>query len=792
MKVLFSWLKSYLDNDISFAEFQKNVTRLGFGIDSVEKIGIETENVFTAQIIKIEKHPNADRLSLCEVSTGKDIYKVVCGAKNIYEGQKVPLALVGAKLPEGTLKKAKIRGIESNGMICSAIELGLKGYDSSGILELDKNVPLGLDLKKIFPQSDYIFELEITPNLGYCLSHFSLARELSIFYGYRLKEIQIPDYNSEGKKEVDIKIENSENCPRYCAFIVKNVKNKKTPDYIYERLKAIGLNPKGDILIDASNYVMFELGQPTHCFDLRNIEGGEVWVRQARDGEMIKTLDGQEQKLNSEVMIIADAKKPIAIAGVMGGFYSSINNDTSDILIESAIFKPSNVRKSSRILKLKSDSSFRFERGVDPQMQLKAAARIVQIIKEVNPEIEISQIEDNQSLKSKAVNIEINYDKINSILGTNLEKKEIDKCLLSLSPLYDGKIFPVPSYRYDLKNIWDISEEVARYIGYEVIESKTSMPVFKVEDNPLNEIIKYFLDNSKKYGFSEVCNYDLVSLKEIKNILYNESECLTLKNPLSLDFNYLRPSIIISLIKNLKYNLNRGRNSVLICEYGKVFKYKKEKIVEENNFAGIIYGNVRDEFWKGEKENFDFYHLKGIVSSLFSCYESFKFDKLGEYPPYFDKEVCLSLKIGDVLVGYCGLVNPIIVKNYDLKDENIFYFEIYIDSVLKFFNNDFYKRITKIKNISPFQQSWRDLSIIVDKKYNWGEIYSEIKDIPEILWIKLIDVYTGKNIGDNFKSFTIRFMFSSMSKTFTDNELNSFIERAFLKLQKKFNAKLRS
>lgn len=791
MKFSFSWIKEYLVEDISFEEFKNNITRLGFGIDLVEKNGVEAENVFSAQILKIEKHPNADKLSLCEVTTGKEIYKVVCGAKNIYEGQKVPLALVGAKLPEGVIKKAKIRGIESNGMICSAKELGLKGYDETGILELDKDIPLGIDIREIFQKTDYTFELEITPNLAYCLAHYPLARELAIFCGYKLKDIQIPEFKVSNK-EVEIKIENPENCPRYVGYVVKNIKNKKTPDYIYQRLKAIGLNPKGDVLIDASNYVMFELGQPTHCFDLNNISGKEINVRQAKDGEIIKTLDNSEQKLSEKILVIADKEKPVAIAGVIGGFYSSINPETKDILIESAIFNPSSVRRTSKLLNISTDSSYRFERGVDSSLQPLAAARIVQIIKELNPDIEITQTSDIYPAPKQNQVIEINYDKINSILGTSLEKEKIDKCLLAMNPSYDGKNFIVPSYRWDIKTIWDISEEVARFIGYDVIESKTSMPVMKVDEDPLYNVAKQLMEKFKAYGFSEVCNYDLVSLKEIKDVLFPVEKSIILKNPLSSDFAYLRPSLLIGLMKNLKYNLNRGQERIAIFEYGKIFFLENEKIIEVPRISGILYGRS-EYYWKNINEDYDFYKLKGILNNVLDGIVNFSFDREGEEKiDFFCEGGYLLIKAKNNKIGHFGILNTQISKNYDLKDNNIFYFDLFLDRIVDFYEKDFYKRIGKIKPVSQFQSSWRDISIVIDKKYSWKEVYDELKNIPDVLWIKLIDIYTGKNIPENMKSLTIRFMFSSMTRTFTDQELNSFIEKAFLKLKNKFNASLRT
>ncbi|GAB4032356.1 MAG: phenylalanine--tRNA ligase subunit beta [Elusimicrobiota bacterium] len=792
MKTLFSWLQEFNTGLVSFDELCRNLASLGFSIDGAEKTGFDGEKVFVAEILKIERHPNADRLSLCEVSTGDKIHKVVCGAKNIAVGQKVPFAVVGARLPEGILKKAKIRGVESEGMICSAGELGLTGYDDSGILVLDSKMVPGTDIREIFDRPDYVFELEITPNLGYCLSHYALARELSIFKNYGLKEPDIKITPARGEKAVSIEIENPSDCYRYFGLVVKNISQKATPAWMAERLRKIGINPKNDILIDASNYVMFELGQPTHCFDMRNLENSKVIVRRAASGEKIKTLDGEERELSPEIMVIADSRKPVAVAGVMGGYYSSIAPDTSDILIESAHFNPSAVRRSSRLLNLKSDSSFRFERNIDSELQEKAAYRIANLIMVQNPNAVLVQAEDVRPYRPQFQPIEAKAEKINSILGSSFSQQEIDKVFRALNPHYSSGLFTPPSYRADLRTVWDMAEEVARYMGYSSIKSETSMKVMSSREHPYHSALNAIRERLCSIGLSEVVNYDLISLKELRSIMFNEKDAVELKNPLSADFHYLRPSLISSLLKNLKYNLNRGAESVMIYENGKIFRLNEGKISEKSSTAGLMFGKLRDQYWRFGEEFLDFYHVKGAVAHLFRNAEKFELKPAKNPPHYFQAGICMEIYAFGYACGYVGAISCQTLSSLDIKESEVYAFEFDTDVFARAFDRDFYASIKKAVPVSQYQQSMRDLCVVVSKKYTWEEIKKETAGISDLLWVKLIDVYAGKNLPPDTRSLTLRFMFSSMEKTFTDKELNSKVEEIYNRLNKTFNASLRS
>lgn len=787
MKVIFSWLNEYIEEKLDFKTVCNQLSRIGFSVDDVVNLGVNAEGVIVGEILKIEKHPNADRLSLCEVNTGDKIHRVVCGAKNIAVGQKVPLATVGAKLPGGVLKKAKIRGLESEGMICSASELGLEGYDSSGIMVLDNDVEIGRDIREIFKE-DYVFELEITPNLAYCLSHYSLARELSVFFGYTLKEFKVNEYKGL-KNDFNIKIE-TDNCYKYLGVVVKNIKNKETPDYIKTRLKQLGLNPKNNLLVDVSNYVMYEIGQPNHIFDLNNIEGGEIIVRQAKKDEIIKTLDEKDYKLNEDIMVIADSKKPVAVAGVIGGYYSSVNNSTESILIEVANFNPAAVRKAAKYMNIKTDSSYRFERGIDYKIQELCAFRIIDIIKSQNDDIEIESFVVNEHQKINDRFVKIDYDKINRILGTSLSINKMEEVLKKFDPEFKSDELKVPSYRLDITNIWDVAEEVARYIGYDIIESKTTMSVMVSKDDPYYTLRNRLSQIISAFGFSEAYNYDLVSGKDIENTGLKLDEAVRVKNPLSKEFEYLKPSLVIGLLKNLAYNINRGLKSIKLYEFATVFNNKKP--YEKRVISGLMAGFVDEiEWWKERENKIDFFYLKTVVNYIMDNFDSMTLRKPENVPYFLIDNMTLDIYFRGNKIGFMGLVADGVLERFDIKEKDVYYFEFDMDKMIENMKFDFINTIRKAKPVSNYQYGIRDLSVVVDEKIEYEQLYNEIKKTPDLIDTRLIDVYKGKNIEEGKRSFTFRFVFSSTEKTFTDEELNSRMIDIYNRLNKKFSAKLR-
>ncbi len=795
MKIQHSWLMEFIGVPLEVDDLIGKLTRLGFNIEEVTRTGASFSGVVAGRILTIEKHPNADKLSLCDVNDGTAVIKVVCGAKNIAVGQKIAFAKVGAVLAEGVLKKAKIRGVESEGMICAAGELGLEGYDNSGILVLPESTPLGADVSTLFAKPDCVLEVEITPNLAYCLSHYALARELCAFYNLPFKKPVVPEV-AAAATVVPIKIDDPKLCRRYTGIVLENLTASKTPEWLASRLHAMGSNPKNNILIDVSNYVMFELGQPAHCFDLAKLAGPEIIVRPAVSGETLMSLDNQELKLDETMLVIADRDRPAALAGVIGGMPSAVSETTAAVLIESASFNPSAVRFSSKKSGVKTESSYRFERGTDPELTVYAARRMAQIIIETIPGAKVTQFTDNYPSKYHPKVIEVLPERVNAILGADISGKDIFACLKAIQPeLLDAKPwrFSVPSYRQDIDSIWDIAEEAARYIGYDVIPAKSNMPMMRAAAAPSYEVTAELKNRLAGLGFSEVYNYDFIALKDFRNCLLNEEEAVPLKNPLSADYQFMRTAMVAGVLKTLKYNLNRGRSSVSIFEVGNVFRKTEKGHFEETMCAGLMCGSFPEsEFWRGGTACADFYHLKGVMSAVFSGYGGFRFEHSKAPPPYFHPGAVLEMRLGNSRAGYLGLINPMTARNSDFKDNQICYFELPVAALVAAYKPEFWSRLTQIKPVSSFPNTWRDLSVVIEDKFEWGDIEREISKAPDLAAVKLIDVYKGKSIGENLKSITIRFTFSSMDKTLTDEETNTRIAAILLKLSMNFGAKIRS
>jgi phenylalanyl-tRNA synthetase beta chain len=541
---------------------------------------------------------------------------------------------------------------------------------------------------------------------------------------------------------------------------------------------------------------MYELGQPTHCFDLAKLAGPEIVVRPAKEGETLKSLDNQDLKLDGAMLVIADKEKPAALAGVIGGMNSAVSDATTAVLIESASFNPSAVRLSSRKAGVKTESSYRFERGTDPELTVFAARRMAQIIMEAAPGAKVTQVTDNYPSKYQPKVIEVSPERVNAILGADITEKDMFACLKAIQPeLKDGKPwqFSVPSYRQDIDSVWDIAEEAARYIGYDVIPARSDMPVMRASSAPSYAVAKELKNRLTCLGLSEVYNYDFLSLRDLRSCLLNEEDAVPLKNPLSTDFQFMRTSMAPGALKTLKFNLNRGRSSVSIFEIGNVFRKTDKGHLEETMCAGLMYGPFpSEEYWRGGSAMADFYHLKGVLNCVFSGYGGFRFEKAKDPPPYFHPGAVLEMKLGNSQAGYLGMLNPVAAQNGDFKDNQIYYFELPLKALTAAYKPEFWARLPQVKAVSAFPNTWRDLSVVIDDKFEWAEIEKEISRAPDLSAVKLIDVYKGKSIGENLKSITIRLTFSSMEKTLTDTEINAHISAVLAKLGLNFNAKLRS
>ena len=791
MKIVYSWLCEYLENPPAAEEIIAKLNRIGLKVESTEKTGPDFTGVIAAKIIAIDAHPNADKLHIVTVERGDGTQKLVCGAQNIAVGQTVPLATLGAKLPGGVLKKAKIRGVESEGMLCSCSELGVPG-DPSGILMLPTDTPLGTDVRTLYPKGELVMEVEILPNQGHVLSHYALARELSIFYGYGLKQIDCIETGNSGSGGIDVNIHAEDLCRRYTAISMQGCANAKTPDWMAERLSAIGVNPKGNILVDGSNYVMFEMGQPLHCFDADCLKEGKINVRRATAGEKFTALDKKEYALNADNLVIADAENPVAVAGVMGGLESAVSDKTSNIVIEAACFEPSSVRRTSKQLNLKSDSSYRFERGTDPEITMAAALRFAKLIKDAQPAAHITGAMDKYARPYKAQPVKVSTAALNRILGTKVSDDTVYNCLKAfqkdLPPGSGEWLFMPPSFRPDLVENCDIAEELARFIGYDAIPSESNMPMMKASVSP-----EFVIAGELRYaftviGFNEVYNHGFLSAKEAEVCGVKPEDCLQVINPLSSDLQYLRPSLVAGALRTLSFNINRDMDHAHIFEVGTV--YRKDGS-EEKRCGGLVYGQMYEGNWAAKPHDASFFALKGALQSFLSRKPGFRYEKPRQAPSYYEDGICLEMKMGKDTLGYMGQLSAAACKAMDVKASNVFYFEMSIKVLASMFKKEFWQEVHKMKPVSSFPNSWRDLSFTIDEQHEWGMIEKAFNGVKDLAEVRLIDVFKGKNVPAGQRSLTVRFIFSSMEKTLTDTEISERLKGVLEKLEKKFGAKLR-
>ena len=789
MKISYTWLKGFIDIKLTPQELAQKLVSLGIETSSVYQTGADFSNVITAQIKKIDKHPNADKLSLVEVNYGKGSATVVCGATNIREGQIIPFALVGAKLPGGILKKAKIRGVSSEGMLCSATELNMEG-SSEGILILDEKTPVGVDFASMQSKKDTVLELEITPNRGDLLSHFGIARELSIALNVPLKFPKIVPFEEQGEC-VPIKIHQEEGCPRYFGRIIKNITLTDSPDWLKDRLKTIGINPKNAI-VDITNYVLHELGQPLHAFDLKNIKGAQINVRCANEKEEFITLDNKKLRLDKNCLVIADKNNSVALAGIIGGVNSAVADDTKDILLESAFFNPPLISKTARKLNLHTDASHRFERGTDINMVNMASDRAVCLILEICGG-NATKCVDVYPKTFKPSAVSFNPDFANKLLGTEISKEDMTAVLSSIDDKLETKdkewIFHTCSHRHDLKTKWDLSEEIARFCGYDTIADKFLPITIPYAEKDIGEKV---IDGLKRsltgLGFFETKTYDFISDGNLQPFGFDLKKSVSIKNPISTDLNYLRPSLLPGLIKTFAFNENRSHSEHLFFEIGTAYYPDSDKPLEELRCAGMLCGKMPSKtFWKDAKSpDINFYHVKGMLSYVLEGYD-IEFATVKNVPCWLHPGMTAEIIYQNKAIGFIGKLNPKILKHFDLKNQNLWAFDFSVSKLKP-------KKSPVVKSVSAFPPAWRDISVVADVSKDYGTIYGVIKKAngKELVDIDLIDIYEGENLGKNKRSLTFRLTFSSPDKTFTDDDIDGYVRNTVNALKQKLDISLRS
>ena len=798
MKFTFSWLKDHLDTKLSVYEIADILVNIGLEVESINDRSKELELFSVAYVKKAEKHPNADRLKVCTVETLKGDFQVVCGAPNAKSGMKGIFAPEGSYIP-GTkinLKKTKIRGIDSSGMLLSEKELGISN-DHEGIIEVDKSYKIGEPFVKIFGLDDPIIEIGITPNRGDCLSVRGIARDLAAAGAGNFKKIDNKDLlkgNFTSSIEWKIKIDKKSSlCPAVAGVYFKNVKNTESPDWLKKRLTSIGLRPISS-LVDITNYITFDLGRPLHVFDADKIKGNLV-MRLANKNETIKALDGKKYILNEEMVVIADNDQVQAIGGIMGGEGSSCTENTTNVFLEAALFNPSNIAKTGRKIDLQSDARFRFERGVDPY----SIEWGINIAKKLIIEIcggEASEVTIAGDYKFKPKIIEYNFDSLKKIGGIdiNIETQVniLEKLGFELNVSNKLASIKVPSFRPDIMGSADIVEEVLRIKGYDNIEPKKVQRKSSDKFRPLTpkQIVQYKSKRSiASRGYYEMATWSFMSSKFAK--FFNQYENLVkIDNPINSDMDVMRPSIIPNLISSIKKNQARYINNASIFEVGP--QYEDYTINGQHIMAtGIKYGVENQNSWNETNKNVDFYDIKSDVFSMFLMnnvpLNNLKLDK--NAPDWYHPGKSCTIKIGNKVLGFMGELNPSITNIFEIKT-NVCAFEIFLNNLEQFNLSSITK---KSFNINSLQAVERDFAFILDQSIDSYEVIKSIKKTNKDLIkdIFIFDVYEGKNMPSGKKSIAIKIILQPLKSTFTDKEIENISSEIIKQVHKDTGGEIR-
>ena len=783
MKISRNWLKNYIISNKSNEDLSEIFTQLGLEC-TVNEIIFNLENVVVGKVLSCKKHPDADRLKVCKVDVGKEKLNIICGAPNISSDINVPVALVGAKLMEGKveIKKTKIRGVQSNGMICSSKELGLND-DHGGIMILSDKFKKGQNLSdSLLLENDNIFDFDITPNRGDCFSHLGIARELSVIEN---KKINIPPTKFSTSKFktsdlIKVNIKDQGICYRYSCRIIKNVTVKESPQWLKNKLHSIGQNSVNNI-VDMANYIMFDLGQPLHTFDYDKISGKEVNVRYAKQNEKIICLNNDTKKLSDKDIIISDKKNPIAIAGVIGGLNSHVDKNTKNILIESALFNEICIRKTAKKHDYSKESSKRFERGIDYNNVVLAMDKYIELLNNDNKVDISSDYIDIEFEKPNIGTVIFSVDECNGFLGTSLTLSECQKIFKKLSIDYTlnkkNIKCKIPSFRNDISREVDLFEEIARVYGYDNIPSNDSFSIssncFVKDDLYLESNIRTIMSSN---GYNEHYSNSLYSELDVQ--INSKSKPVELLNPLSQDMKYLRNDLLPGLLKSISYNEKRGHEYLKLFEIGSVINHDSEKynFSDEKRQLGIIWSLNKKSHWKYPLSN-DIYTVKGEIKHLFDLLNYHLDD-------FIYKDDSFKIMINELLVGECSLINNEILKKYDIKN-NLLYCCLYLDEI-----NNVEKTKKKFNHISNFPSINRDISILINKKITNQKIENNIKkEGTEFLKeINLFDIYKDSNASDDNQALAYSFTFSSDKRTLTDKEIDKIMNNILSSLSKNFDA----
>ena len=806
MKISYNWLKSYIKTELSPEEMGEILTQTGLEVEAIEKIEAVKgglEGVLIGEVLSCEKHPDADKLKVTSVNIGSEVLQIVCGASNVAVGQKVPVATVGCTLypkPDEAfkIKLSKIRGVESQGMICAEDELGI-GTSHDGILVLDPQTVPGTPAASYFQlENDYQIEIGLTPNRADAMGHIGVARDLKAYLNFHTSEnlsLQFPDISlfavDNQNLPISVQVENTDACALYCGISLTDVTVKPSPAWLQNKLRAIGLSPINNI-VDITNFVMRELGTPLHAFDAEKLNG-KVVVKNATNGTKFLTLDGIERTLDSSNLMITNGTDNLCLAGIYGGLESGVSDQTTSVFIEAAYFDPISIRKSARFFGLNTDASFRFERGIDPELVEFAMKRAALLIKEIaGGRISMNPIRiENNILKATEINF--NTIQSNRLLGIHLTDGETESILSELDfKVIEKKdenwILSVPSYRVDVTRACDVSEEILRIYGFNNVpipeKLNTSITTFPKPDleKTHNTIADLLVDK----GFVEVMNNSLT-----KSSYYSsnqeDSNSVSILNPLSQELGIMRKSLLFGILENLQYNQNRQQSNLKVFEFGKTYQKLEKGYSESKQLVFAISGRKHLERWNSGNEQVDYFSLKGYVDALFTrlgLMRHISFDSMNS--DYYSEGQ--TLKIQGKLVGELGILNSTLLKQFDLK-QPVYAAIIQWDTVVDLLklNAIKYQEIPKTFAVR------RDFSLLLNKEITFDQVAQSAKKVEKKLLksVELFDVYQGKNLEEGKKSYAVSFHFQDNESTLTDHTVDQIMDKIKKSLEIDISAQLR-
>ena len=808
MKISYNWLKEFIKFDLDPEKISSYLTNLGLEVEGIEnyspvKGGLE--GLVVGEIKECIKHPNADRLNITHVNIGNNNeLKIICGAPNVSKGQKVAVATIGTTLYSANgeswkIKKGKIRGEESNGMLCSEDEIGL-GTNHKGILILNEKTKPGTPLKNYFNiDNDFIFEIGLTPNRADAMSHYGTARDLKaglkqVGINAELMEPSISGFHVSNRSlKIEVDVQDKTKAPRYCGITISGVTVNDSPSWLQNRLKSIDVKPINNI-VDITNYVLHSVGQPLHAFDVDKIKGGKVIIRNAKKKEEFITLDGVNRKLDTEDLIICNSDEPMCIAGVLGGLNSGITESTVNVFLESAYFDPITVRKTSKRHNISTDASFRFERGIDPNLTEYALKYAAMLIAEIaQGEISSDPLDEYQT-KTNDNQVFLSFKNINNLIGEVIPKETVKRILSSLEIKVNnvteaGLGLTIPAYRNDVTREIDVIEEILRVYGYNNVslKNKFNYSVPKSNKSSNHKIENTIANQLVNYGFYEIMTNSLSSEKYLKfsNVI-NIEESIKILNPLSKDLAILKQSMLFTGLETIEYNLNRQQSILKLFEFGKTYHQTNGKSKEINNLALFMTGNIDSLHWKSSKEKIDFFFTKGVVNSILNKLGIIKYKEILSKNNTFEYGQNIMMKETS-LVEY-GLINSDITKHFSI-DQNIFYINFNWNLITNLIKD---KNI-KYKQISKFPEVKRDFALLVDNDISFDSISKIAKKTDQkfLKSVVLFDVYNGENLPKGKKSYAVSFTLQDKTRTLTEKEIDKIMSRLENSFKDELGAELR-